>query len=52
MTVEVARRLGVPKLLLMINKALPNLDFGDLKKKVGKNLQCSIRQGFYPIQKI
>lgn len=35
-TVEVARRLGVPKLLLTINKALPNLDFGDLKQKVEK----------------
>lgn len=33
-TVEVARRLNVPRMLLMINKALPALDFKDLRQKV------------------
>lgn len=33
-TVDVARKLEVPKMLLMINKALVSLDFDDLKKQV------------------
>lgn len=33
-TVDVARKLEVPKMLLMINKVLVSLDFDDLKKQV------------------
>lgn len=33
-TVEVARKLQVPKLLLVINKALPAIDFATLKRQV------------------
>ena len=33
-TVDVARKLEVPKMLLVINKALISLDFDDLKKQV------------------
>ncbi|NMG05534.1 MinD/ParA family protein [Brasilonema sp. UFV-L1] len=33
-TVDVARKLRVPKLLLMVNKALKEYDFEDLQKKV------------------
>ncbi|MFB2876736.1 MinD/ParA family protein [Floridanema aerugineum] len=33
-TVEVARKLQVPKMLLMVNKALPSLDFKALKEKI------------------
>jgi MinD-like ATPase involved in chromosome partitioning or flagellar assembly len=33
-TVEVARKLNVAKMLLVVNKALPKLDFSDLKQKV------------------
>ncbi|MBU7582120.1 MAG: MinD/ParA family protein [Nostoc sp. TH1S01] len=35
-TVEVARKLEVPKMLLLINKALPALDFDALKQQVEK----------------
>ena len=35
-TVEVARKLRVPKMLLLINKALPNLDFDALRQQVEK----------------
>ncbi len=35
-TVEVARRLEVPKMLLLINKALPALDFDALQQQVEK----------------
>lgn len=33
-TVDVARKLEVPKMLLMVNKALPALNFATLKKQV------------------
>jgi len=33
-TVEVARKLDVPKMLLVVNKALPSFDFDALKKQV------------------
>jgi septum site-determining protein MinD len=33
-TVEVARKLGVPKMLLIVNKALPALDFPALRQQV------------------
>jgi MinD-like ATPase involved in chromosome partitioning or flagellar assembly len=35
-TVEVARKLRVPKMLLLINKALPVLDFDALRQQVEK----------------
>lgn len=35
-TVEVARKLQVPKMLLVINKALPALDFDALRRQVEK----------------
>ncbi|MEH1910894.1 MAG: MinD/ParA family protein [Nostoc sp.] len=35
-TVDVARKLKVPKMLMVINKALPSLDFADLREKVEK----------------
>lgn len=35
-TVEVARKLEVPKMLLLINKALPALDFDALRQQVEK----------------
>jgi MinD-like ATPase involved in chromosome partitioning or flagellar assembly len=33
-TVEVARKLGVPKMLLLVNKVLPTVDFAALKEQV------------------
>jgi MinD-like ATPase involved in chromosome partitioning or flagellar assembly len=33
-TVEVARKLGVPELLLVVNKALPAMDFAALSQRV------------------
>jgi MinD-like ATPase involved in chromosome partitioning or flagellar assembly len=33
-TVEVARKLGVPELLLVVNKALPSMDFAALRRRV------------------
>ncbi|OUL34027.1 MinD/ParA family protein [Nostoc sp. 106C] len=35
-TVDVARKLKVPKMLMVINKALPALDFADLQEQVEK----------------
>ncbi|MBE8991619.1 MinD/ParA family ATP-binding protein [Nostoc sp. LEGE 12450] len=35
-TVDVARKLKVPKMLLVINKVLPNLNFTDLQQQVEK----------------
>ncbi|MDF5733226.1 MAG: MinD/ParA family protein [Rhizonema sp. PD38] len=35
-TVDVARKLKVPKMLMVINKALPNLNFPDLQQQVEK----------------
>jgi MinD-like ATPase involved in chromosome partitioning or flagellar assembly len=32
-TVELARKLGVPQMLLVINKALPSMNFADLRAK-------------------
>ena len=33
-TVEVARKLNVPKMLLVVNKVLPEMDFAALKEQV------------------
>src|SRR5262249_23435086 len=35
-TVEVARKLSVPRLLLVVNKALPSMDFEELRQQVGQ----------------
>jgi len=41
-TVDVARRLRVPKLLLLINKALVEYDFDDLRQQVEQNYQAPV----------
>lgn len=41
-TVDVARRLKVPKLLLLINKALMEYDFGQLKQQVEKAYDTTV----------
>lgn len=41
-TIDVARRLKVPSLLLTINKALTDYDFKDLKKKVESTYQTPV----------
>jgi septum site-determining protein MinD len=41
-TVDVARRLRVPKLLLLINKALVEYDFEDLRQQVEQNYQAPV----------
>ncbi|MBE9006322.1 MinD/ParA family protein [Fortiea sp. LEGE XX443] len=41
-TVEVARKLEVPKMLLLINKALPALDFDVLKQQVEKTYNAPV----------
>jgi MinD-like ATPase involved in chromosome partitioning or flagellar assembly len=47
-TVEVARRLEVPKLLLLINKALPALDFDVLQQNVEKTYNAPVA-GIMPL---
>lgn len=47
-TVEVARRLEVPKLLLLINKALPALDFDVLRQNVEKTYNAPVA-GIMPL---
>lgn len=41
-TVDVARRLRVPKLLLLINKVLKDYDFQDLQKQVEQTYQTPV----------
>jgi len=41
-TVEVARKLEVPKMLLMVNKVLPTYDFKDLQQKVEKTYNAKV----------
>lgn len=41
-TVEVARKLDVPKMLLVVNKVLSDFDFGEVKRKVEKTYSCRI----------
>lgn len=41
-TVDVARKLKVPMLLLAVNKALTDYDFKDLKKKVESTYQTTV----------
>jgi len=47
-TVEVARKLEVPKMLLLINKALPALDFDALKQQVEKTYNAPVA-GILPL---
>jgi MinD-like ATPase involved in chromosome partitioning or flagellar assembly len=47
-TVDVARSLDVPNLLLMVNKALPNLDRSDLKALFESEFQASVA-GILPL---
>lgn len=46
--VEVAKELEVPQLLLVINKALPDFDFGVLKEKVTQTYQLPVA-GIMPL---
>ncbi|MFO0878904.1 MAG: MinD/ParA family protein [Gemmataceae bacterium] len=41
-TVEVARKLGVPELLLVVNKVLPSMDFATLKQRVEDTYHASV----------
>lgn len=47
-TVEVARKLRVPKMLLLINKALPVLDFDALRQQVEKIYNAPVA-GILPV---
>lgn len=47
-TVEVARKLEVPRMLLVINKALPILDFEALKQQVEKTYNTTVA-GILPL---
>ncbi len=47
-TVEVARKLRVPQMLLLINKALPTLDFDALRKRVEEIYNTSVA-GIMPV---
>lgn len=41
-TVDVARSLDVPNLLLMVNKALPKYDFAEIKKNIEAEFQATV----------
>lgn len=47
-TVDIARQLKVRKMLLMINKVLPSVDFEDLKQQVEKNYETPV-VGLFPL---
>jgi MinD-like ATPase involved in chromosome partitioning or flagellar assembly len=47
-TVDVARKLQVPKMLLVVNKALPTLDFDKLHQKVEKTYKTPVA-GIVPL---
>jgi MinD-like ATPase involved in chromosome partitioning or flagellar assembly len=47
-TVDVARKLKVPKMLLVVNKALPAFDFVDLQKQVETAYNASVA-GILPL---
>lgn len=46
--VDVARKLGVPKMLLVVNKALRSLDFKELKQRVQNTYETPVA-GILPI---
>ncbi|MEW5985413.1 MAG: MinD/ParA family protein [Chloroflexota bacterium] len=41
-TVEVARRLKVPEIMLVVNKVPPDYDFADVKRKVEQAYNCQV----------
>jgi septum site-determining protein MinD len=45
-TVDVARKLGVPQMLLVINKVLPSLNTPELREQVEKSYQCPVAAVF------
>jgi MinD-like ATPase involved in chromosome partitioning or flagellar assembly len=47
-TVEVARKLDVPELLLVVNKALPSFDFGALRQQVEQTYGADVA-GILPL---
>ena len=47
-TIDVARKLGVPNLLLVVNKALPTLDFEVLRSQVQKSYSATVA-GILPV---
>ena len=47
-TVDVARKLQVPKMLLVVNKVLPAYDFDSLKTKVQQSYQTEVA-GIVPL---
>ena len=47
-TVEVARKLDVPRMLMVVNKALPSFDFDALKKQVEETYQAPVA-GILPL---
>ncbi|UBF27133.1 MinD/ParA family protein [Kovacikia minuta CCNUW1] len=46
--VDVARKLEVPKMLLVVNKALPSLDFKELRQRVQNTYEATVA-GVLPI---
>jgi MinD-like ATPase involved in chromosome partitioning or flagellar assembly len=47
-TVDVARKLEIPKMLMVVNKALPAFDFADLRKHVETTYNVSVA-GIWPL---
>lgn len=47
-TVDVARKLEIPKMLMVVNKALPAFDFADLRKQVETIYNVSVA-GILPL---
>jgi MinD-like ATPase involved in chromosome partitioning or flagellar assembly len=47
-TIDVARKLGVPKLLTIVNKALPSLPFDQLRQQVQTNYNVPVA-GILPV---
>ena len=47
-TLEVARRLNVPDLFLVVNKALPSFDFNELRTSVNSAYQATV-EGVLPL---
>jgi MinD-like ATPase involved in chromosome partitioning or flagellar assembly len=41
-TLEVARKLGVPNLYLVMNKLLPEFDFDDFRRQLEETYQCQV----------
>ena len=41
-TVEVARKLDVPRMLLIVNKTPPSLDFDEVKARVEQTYNCAV----------